>query len=1370
MSRKGRNQGRLDPRRRRRQGRKRSRRDDEDTRSTHKLFGSGEEGDDEERDPEIPKEFDDEETRPSVILLWLREHWLLVTIVLVLIGAFAIRYWAALTLPLDRDEELYLGRAKLILEGQAPYRDFKGDVKAIGYLYALAGGLTVFGETILGGRMLSVVASTSSVGLLFLLGRRLFNTNVGLLAAVIFAFSPFTIRYGYLAKTEPLAVCLLLLSFYFLARGVTENRWKMLVLHGLILAITVLVRRSVGIFLLAEMPLLLIGGQLYSRGTMPGMGRTSREDEHDGRFYNTSIGKRVKVLMERSQSVAGAFMGVRWAFFVGIGFSLVFGPALIYILSQPSGVALEDYNIVSFLSTGGFKFHFRQISMNIQLIMPTIYTLALFAMAFVGIVLSRYLGIATSLMLKAFLLCCALVVMGILFPSRGTILWYLPFLVAIAFLPPPPQFWKGWSKKSVMLIVGLTCAIASVVSVGSLLTENNSIITEKGLNNEVIEIPVTFNDFDLEQVIDLGLMVMAIILVAALVNTLIVPRIKSPSLKWATHIIVAAGAVVCITAFLILYESGLAEGYLIRHFGDKVIGPSLIIGIIIALISVMMMLLAPRFEKGSLQSTLAIPITIIGAFAALALIWEDWYYLVDRWWLYSGPLDVVRGEPIFEFYWVGAGAIARRIALVFIFFLVLLFIIAMLFSSFQKSVKRATARRYKKQGQMGIRSQGSLKEGEQDGVAPTKDIDQDHTWLKERKGLMLLFLILAINIAAIVTFAWILLTDTAADLHILLFTYLALPVLLLLLIKELPQRPRSWMFGDLFCIGWFLSMVLFYTNYQFTPVYFYEFTPIASLMAAALLVPMFLPVEDNVETPTTDQRDTKVELIPKKRRVKSDVEEIRQKEKGRTFDPLRPLTDRLEIMSILKIVFVLLLFLSPIAGQGVMLEDDYHRVDDYDRNPSTSQIREVASYLHDHTEEGEEVFAYPIYAYEADRPNIFDIVYMMTYNNNEARNWTGPPFTFGYPHVSRIIQYLEDKSIQYIVVDNLFEYCMLSHEVLAEYIVKAYQLEEKVDDIKILRRRSDMDRFQVRGDPSLLRDRDGRYWTAYTSNWGEAYNVWVISTLEPRDLSDSTRIIKWSEPLKVSNEVTQETDPSLAQSQDGAFWLAWQINMGDSYKIRLSRSTDGTHWSQPFNPFSMGGSQSDPDLFASSDGKLWMAFTSGSEGGSEIWVSSTSDGIKWSDPTQVTENGRTNRYPSMIQDDGGQFVIAWEYNGRRGSVPAIAVSNNGKNWASQQELALLSLVKHSRPDLIQGQNGRYWLCWQTNASYKRERYEIFLIGTTDLKNWAQQGKPYILTDEDSGKSETSPSISQDASGDLVIAYQSKKDGIYKISYSTWSPD
>lgn len=130
-----------------------------------------------------------------------------------------------------------------------------------GYQFFLAGAYALFGHHVWIIWILHALLRGLAVILLFLLARRLFpdHQNIGIVAAILFGFSPDLIVINGLLLTETLFLFLLILSLYLIARLFSGGGEFIAASAGFTLAVSILTRPT------AFLPLLLILAVLLFR-------------------------------------------------------------------------------------------------------------------------------------------------------------------------------------------------------------------------------------------------------------------------------------------------------------------------------------------------------------------------------------------------------------------------------------------------------------------------------------------------------------------------------------------------------------------------------------------------------------------------------------------------------------------------------------------------------------------------------------------------------------------------------------------------------------------------------------------------------------------------------------------------------------------------------------------------------------------------------------------------------------------------------------------------------------------------------------------------------------------------------------------------
>jgi mannosyltransferase len=126
------------------------------------------------------------------------------------------------------------------------FADFKRltanvDAVVAPYYVLMHGWVAIFGENAAALRMPSALAMAGAAMLIALVGRRLFDTGVGLTAGLLFAGLPSVSRYGQEARPYSFAILLATLATLLLLRAVERPIWRRWFLYALCLVAAALV-------------------------------------------------------------------------------------------------------------------------------------------------------------------------------------------------------------------------------------------------------------------------------------------------------------------------------------------------------------------------------------------------------------------------------------------------------------------------------------------------------------------------------------------------------------------------------------------------------------------------------------------------------------------------------------------------------------------------------------------------------------------------------------------------------------------------------------------------------------------------------------------------------------------------------------------------------------------------------------------------------------------------------------------------------------------------------------------------------------------------------------------------------------------------
>ncbi|PPA79362.1 MAG: Dolichyl-phosphate-mannose-protein mannosyltransferase [ANME-2 cluster archaeon HR1] len=159
---------------------------------------------------------------------------------------------------INPDEGAHLYDAKFILDGKIPFVDYESRMPV--YAYILAAWAKIFGCNYLYMRLLPLFANIGICIFIFLIGKKLFNSNrIALLASIIYLFLPLSIIWSVVVKTELIETFFVCAGMYFLFSYIKseEENNSIVFISGIFYALAYYVRKSAIIMLIASLLIII---------------------------------------------------------------------------------------------------------------------------------------------------------------------------------------------------------------------------------------------------------------------------------------------------------------------------------------------------------------------------------------------------------------------------------------------------------------------------------------------------------------------------------------------------------------------------------------------------------------------------------------------------------------------------------------------------------------------------------------------------------------------------------------------------------------------------------------------------------------------------------------------------------------------------------------------------------------------------------------------------------------------------------------------------------------------------------------------------------------------------------------------------------
>jgi hypothetical protein len=303
-------------------------------------------------------------------------------------------------------------------------------------------------------------------------------------------------------------------------------------------------------------------------------------------------------------------------------------------------------------------------------------------------------------------------------------------------------------------------------------------------------------------------------------------------------------------------------------------------------------------------------------------------------------------------------------------------------------------------------------------------------------------------------------------------------------------------------------------------------------------------------------------------------------------------------------------------------------------------------------------------------------------------------------------------------------------------------------------------------DPSVMLARDGRFYVAWSSKRQDGVNIYIKSSEDGRT---------WSAEERVTIGPGEDYYPSLAQTRDGTFHIAWfrlereQADMD----IWYSRSQDARTWSIPVQITNSPKLEWAPSILADSSDALHIVWSSGKTGNRELFESRSDDGgLWWSPERQITQSDEEDDFPHMIETREGERILAWTRY-RKGSPLldylidtsaeiVISRSWDGVNW-SAPEVSSPKDEKRRHMDLLPfvftDAAGQLYLSWTSSRTNRR--------GNILLRNMASEASAYSLLTTERTSDYDAKIAPTKTPGQYLMVWVSDREGTREIYSRTF---
>ena len=251
-------------------------------------------------------------------------------------------------------------------------------------------------------------------------------------------------------------------------------------------------------------------------------------------------------------------------------------------------------------------------------------------------------------------------------------------------------------------------------------------------------------------------------------------------------------------------------------------------------------------------------------------------------------------------------------------------------------------------------------------------------------------------------------------------------------------------------------------------------------------------------------------------------------------------------------------------------------------------------------------------------------------------------------------------------------------------------------------------------DPTVVLARDGRFYVVWSWKQNGRVDLFLRSSRDGRT---------WGDERRITDDAVEDYYPSLTQSEDGMFHLAWFRLQRAAGRVNIwyTRSADGQHWTSPI-PITNSGRDWAPVLYEAARGVLWIVWSSWRTGNRELFAVRSADGGRhWSQPRRLTQTPEEDDFPHVLATSGGERALVWtryakgsnllDYFKDATAEIVMATSRDGLHWSAPTVVSPpdpAARYMDFLPFVFADRDGNHlYLSWTSNRS-RIDRGEILV--------------------------------------------------------------
>ncbi len=262
--------------------------------------------------------------------------------------------------------------------------------------------------------------------------------------------------------------------------------------------------------------------------------------------------------------------------------------------------------------------------------------------------------------------------------------------------------------------------------------------------------------------------------------------------------------------------------------------------------------------------------------------------------------------------------------------------------------------------------------------------------------------------------------------------------------------------------------------------------------------------------------------------------------------------------------------------------------------------------------------------------------------------------------------------------------------------------------------------------------------------------------------------------LLSSGSPTKDEDASVLRARDGAMFVVWFSDRGGNSDIYLTSTRNGIDWTAPVRVTNNAGGDFYPNLLQDAQGTFhltWFRWTAPFRG--HIWYNTSPDGVTWqqSSEVQVTSGADVDDWvPILAQAADGTLLVYFVSDKRAAVNPTneiyLASRRPGSaTWDAPIRLSINSATEHDHLPFAARTSSGITLVWMRHDTTEPLPWlnpKSGLFYATSTDGVSNWSAPTRITNETGNIVNIFPSLYASLAGDWSLAWLSTRAGQPKV--------